>query len=109
MLHQPFFIPAIAILLLAIPLILGLIPRNPLYGVRTVKTLADEQLWYQANKYGGWAFVLSSIFYLCIASILPSTSSGSTDFGRWLIHLASFVLPLALSLLLIQAYLKRSQ
>ena len=109
MLHQPFFIPAIAILLLAIPLILGLIPQNPLYGVRTVKTLADEQLWYQANKYGGWAFVLSSIFYLCIASVLPSTISGNTDFGRWLIHLASFVLPLGVSLLLIQAYLRRSQ
>jgi uncharacterized membrane protein len=50
MLSQPFFVPASIILLLALPLILGLIPPNRIYGVRTAETLADKSLWYQVNR-----------------------------------------------------------
>ncbi len=59
---QPFFIPAILILVAALPLILALIPPNRFYGVRTPETLDDPQLWYQVNRYGGWALLVSSLF-----------------------------------------------
>ena len=108
MLSQPFFIPAILFLLLAIPLIFELIPQNPFYGVRTSRTLADKDLWYRANKYIGWALIFSSLFYLLIAALVPSTTTGATNFGRWILHLAAFVLPLVLSLLFLRAYLKQS-
>jgi uncharacterized membrane protein YhdT len=108
MLHQPFFIPAVLFLFLAIPLIFELIPQNPFYGVRTVKTLADKDLWYRANKYIGWALIFSSIFYLVIAAMIPSSATGTTDFGRWILHLGAFLLPLILSLLFVGSYLKRS-
>lgn len=50
MISQPFFIPAIVILVAALPLILARIPPNRVYGVHTPKTLSDEQLWYQVNR-----------------------------------------------------------
>jgi uncharacterized membrane protein len=53
MTHQPFFVPAVLIFVLAIPLVLGLIPRNRFYGVRTAKTLSRDDIWYRANRFGG--------------------------------------------------------
>ncbi|MGC9196708.1 MAG: SdpI family protein [Syntrophobacteraceae bacterium] len=51
---QPFFIPALIIAVAAIPLVLGAIPRNAGYGVRTQKTLSEDRNWYKANRFGGW-------------------------------------------------------
>jgi len=36
---------------ISIPLILEKIPPNRWYGVKFPKTLADSQIWYEANKY----------------------------------------------------------
>ncbi len=38
---------------LSIPLILGVVPRNRLYGVRVPETMADERLWYAVNRLTG--------------------------------------------------------
>src|SRR4029077_14059635 len=46
MTDQPFFIPSLLISLVAIPLVLGVIPRNRWYGIRTAQTLSDERVWY---------------------------------------------------------------
>jgi hypothetical protein len=32
---QPFFVPAVVILAASLPLILALVPRNRVYGIRT--------------------------------------------------------------------------
>ncbi len=107
MLHQPFFIPACITLLLALPLTLGLIPPNRLYGVRTTTTLADKRRWYDANRYAGWTLLGAGLFYLAIAAFWPSTTAGNTDLGRWLVHLGAFAGPLLVSLLLIRRHLQR--
>ena len=107
MLHQPFFVPTSIILLLALPLVLGLIPPNRFYGVRTTATLADTRCWYAVNRYGGWTLLGASLFYLAIAALWPSTIAGTTDLGRWVLHLAGFAGPLLVSLQLIRAYLQR--
>lgn len=41
------------IFLLAVPLILGRVPPNELYGVRTRASLASETEWYRLNRIGG--------------------------------------------------------
>ena len=42
---------------LAIPLIMGKVPPNPIYGMRTSATMSDPKLWYPANCYTGkWLF-----------------------------------------------------
>ncbi len=37
----------------SIPLALGRIPPNSWYGFRVPRTLADPDVWYAANRYGG--------------------------------------------------------
>ncbi|MDD5169223.1 MAG: SdpI family protein [Syntrophales bacterium] len=107
MMNQPFFIPALLIFLLSIPLIGGFIPPNRGYGIRTAKTLSDPQLWYRANKFGGWALLLASGFYLAVAALTLDLPSANKDFAIWLFHLGSFCLPLLVSFLLIRRYIKK--
>ncbi|MGO8670515.1 MAG: SdpI family protein [Capsulimonadaceae bacterium] len=54
-------------IIVGIPLMQRRIKRNPWYGVRLPKTLADDRIWYEANAYGGRA--------LCIAGIIQTAAS----------------------------------
>jgi hypothetical protein len=60
MTNQPFFVPALLIGIAAIPLILGLVPRNRMYGFCTSRTLSDDSVWYRSNRFGGWGLVSPS-------------------------------------------------
>jgi uncharacterized membrane protein len=60
---------------LSIPLILGRVPPNSLYGCRTKKTLSDSNLWYRANRVSGVDFLLSGVLIL-VASL------GTLVFGQ---------------------------
>jgi len=53
---------------LAVPLILGKIPPNPLYGFRTPRTLSDPAVWYPANAYAG-RWLLGSGLSIAITAI----------------------------------------
>lgn len=101
---RPFLIPSIIFLILSIPLILGLVPPNRGYGIRTPKTLSGPQLWYNANRFGGWALLASSGISLAMTLVSPSAE---TDFMVWLCHLAAFSIPLLVSLLLIRRFIRR--
>ena len=50
------------IALICLPLMLGAIEPNPLYGVRTAASLASEEAWYRANRAGGVAGVGAGLF-----------------------------------------------
>ena len=100
MTNQPFFFPAMAIGLFSLPLLLGLIPRNRFYGIRTAKTLWDDSIWYRANRFGGWLFLLSSLVYLGFAAAWPTTGARDPNFLWWLAHLAMFAVPVVMSVAL---------
>jgi len=98
MLNQPFAIPAALFVVLALPLVLGLVPPNRVYGVRTPRTLADRDAWYRANRAGGVAIVLASAVYFAVALAFPYAKGAANDLSVWGLHLAAFVLPLAIGL-----------
>jgi uncharacterized membrane protein len=98
---QPFFVPAAAILVVSLPLILGLIPRNRIYGIRTRKTLSDDRTWYSVNRFGGEMILAASIFYLIVAAIFPYSGAALL---AWSLHLAAFAGPLLVSALVIARY-----
>jgi uncharacterized membrane protein len=102
--EHPFLIPSVIFFLLSIPLILGLVPPNRGYGIRTVKTMSEPRLWYSANRFGGWTLLVSSGIYLVMTLVSPSAEK---DFTVWLCNLAAFGIPLLVSLLLIRGYIKR--
>jgi len=95
---QPFFVPAVIIVVLSFPLILGLIPPNRVYGIRTHKTLSDDPTWYSVNRLGGGLILAGSAFYLIVASVVPYSGDRLLV---WAIHLAAFLAPLVASALII--------
>jgi uncharacterized membrane protein len=107
MLMQPFAIPALLLFLIAIPLAIGLIPRNRFYGVRTPKALGDDKVWYPVNRFGGFSIMLASLVYAAVAMTWPYSKSSSDDFVIWLMHLAGFLLPLVTGIALTFIYAKK--
>ena len=48
-----FLFSGILLAALAIPLIMGKIPPNGLYGFRVKKTMENPEIWYPVNAYAG--------------------------------------------------------
>jgi len=95
MFTQPFAIPAFAFFILSIPLAIGVIPPNRLYGFRTRRTLADDAAWYRVNRLAGFGIMIASAIYAAVARAHPY----DRDFSVWLLHLAAFAIPLALAII----------
>ena len=53
-----YLLPGLAALV-AVPMVLGRVPPNSAYGYRTPKTLSSERIWYPANRFAGWAFLIA--------------------------------------------------
>ncbi len=105
LLRQPFAVPALAFIVVSLPLILGLAPPNRFYGVRTAKTMADPVVWRKVNRVAGALLALSGAVYLLFAASAPAADG--RDFGRWARHLAAFAAPLILALAGARVYSRR--
>jgi uncharacterized membrane protein len=103
MFTQPFAIPALILFIVGVPLALGVIPRNRLYGFRTRRTLADDAVWYPVNRFTGFGIMIASAIYGVVATARPY----DRDFSVWLVHLAAFAIPLVLALIVSGWYLSR--
>lgn len=103
MFTQPFAIPALILFIVGVPLAIGVIPRNRLYGFRTRRTLADDAVWYPVNRMAGWGIMIATAIYAMVAMAHPY----DRDFSVWLLHLAAFAIPLALALIVSGWYLSR--
>ncbi|MGA8809480.1 MAG: SdpI family protein [Thermoanaerobaculia bacterium] len=102
--QQPFAIPAAIFFVLSLPLVLGLIPRNRLYGFRTARTMASDATWFRVNRFAGICIMIASAIYCAVGVERPY----DRDFSVWLQHLGAFAIPLAAALILSAAYAKRS-
>ena len=57
--------------ILAIPMILGKVTPNSVYGFRTKKTLSDPEIWYPANAYAGKWLLAWGVVMMVAALLLP--------------------------------------
>ena len=73
---------------LGVPLIVKIVPPNPVYGVRTKRTLDSPEVWYDVNKFGGWALVAAA----GVTALLLMMYSGTWLKSGWA-QLAAFVIP----------------
>jgi hypothetical protein len=98
---QPFFVPAVIILVVSLPLILGLIPRTGSTESGHARPLSDDRTWYSVNRFGGGMILAASVFYLIVALISPYSGAALL---AWPLHLARFAGPLLVSALVIARY-----
>jgi uncharacterized membrane protein len=104
---QPFAIPSLLLFFVAVPLVLGVIPRNRFYGVRTLKTLSDDGVWYPANRLAGATIMAATGVYGALAAVVPYDRTAPDGFETWCIHLVAFVAPVAVALIASLWYVKR--
>ena len=109
MTHQPFFIPAVIFVVLALPLVAGVVPPNRIYGVRTRVTLGSPAVWRRANRVAGVGVILASAVYLEVARIRPYSPAAPDDFGTFLLHLVAFAVPLVAALIFAARAAARSE
>ena len=86
---------------ISIPLILGKIPPNGLYGFRVKKTMENPEIWYLVNTYSGkWLLVVGII--LAIVSIIlffiPGLSVDLYSYSILAIWAVIFAIALAASI-----------
>ena len=105
--QQPFLVPSIILVFLVVPLALGLVPPNRWYGVRTKKTLSAPGIWRRANVFGGCCLGAASVVYIFAGRYVPYPPPGSGDLAAFGLHLAVFLGPLLLALLLTGWYIRR--
>ena len=60
----------IVVALVSVPLILRMVPKNRLYGIRTPKAFASERNWYEINAFGGKVLFLFGCFMVALGFIL---------------------------------------
>ncbi len=86
-----------------IPLIMGKIPPNGLYGFRTAKSVSDPKIWYAINRYLGWALLLaesiSLICYLALSYVPGLAFLHSDSQINFLIFLVPAVIAVVISIL----------
>lgn len=84
-------VAAAPLVALGIPMLLGLVPPNGAYGVRTTQTFSDPAVWYIANARGGWCMVLGGLASVA-ATLLAYTKRGRLGLGRAAAIMVAFFL-----------------
>ncbi len=88
----------ILLFLVSIPLYLGKVKRNPIYGFRLAKAFESEENWYAVNRYGAgammlWSAALAAIGIACLY-VRPENVMAVSNAG-----FASVVIPILLTVL----------
>lgn len=97
-----FLVPCGIIAVASIPLILGVVPPNSVFGFRTRQTRTNRELWFRANRFAGGAFFIASGASAAIFATHPEYAS-----GRSFIGLVVFVVPLVIAVAASFAYVRR--
>jgi hypothetical protein len=93
-----FVVSGVLLTVVCIPLILGKIPPNGLYGFRVRRTMEHPEIWYPVNKYGGMRLLMSSLL-LVVAAVGYSYIPGiAIDVYSYAV-LATWVVPSTIALI----------
>jgi hypothetical protein len=65
------FFPPITIMLVCLPLLFGLIPRNRWYGVRVREAMTSDAAWYAVNRTGALALIGACLVWVAAATYAP--------------------------------------
>ena len=86
----------VVIAMISLPLILGLVPPNGIYGFRTRFTMSSREIWYPANAFLGWALLVASAGSAVVLLMLPE---GTKRWVMWVTFVAPMLAAAAVSFL----------
>ena len=86
----------------SVPMMLGRVPPNQLYGFRTRLTLSKAEIWYSANAFAGGALFIAALVSTVALCLMPSRL-----LARVWVPLLVFAAPLAISVVASFLYIRR--
>jgi hypothetical protein len=102
-----FLASGILLALLSIPLLLGKIPPNGLYGFRVTATLEDPQLWYAVNAFAAKRLLFAGLS-ICVAAgglyFVPGLSVDTYALACLGVFMLTFIPGLVQSVLYLQTH-----
>lgn len=108
--QSPMFVvwllTGVLFIVIALPMILGRVPRNGLYGFRTPKTMGSDAIWYPANRYAGWQMLGAGVVTVVASAILMSFTRTMTPDQRAWAGLNAMVIPLIVAVIRSMLYLR---
>ncbi len=92
---------AVMVIVGALPLYLGLVGPNQLYGIRFPESFQSEANWYRINSYGGAALLVWGLATLLVSFevMVPSLLPQRPRLWLGLLYPISVVVPLLLTYL----------
>jgi hypothetical protein len=101
-----FLISGVILVALSIPMIMGKVAPNDIYGFRVPDTMNNPRIWYAVNAYSGkWLLITGLIFIAtCIFTyLIPGISVDSYS----LICMAGFFIPMTIGFIKSSRYAKQ--
>ncbi len=93
-----FVVSGLVLVGVCVPLILGVIPPNGLYGFRVRRTMEHPEIWYPVNKYGGIRLLISSLLLVVAAVSYTFIPGIAIDVYSYAV-LATWVVPSTIALI----------
>ena len=90
-----------------LPLFLEKVKPNWFYGLRYIRTMSTEKIWYKSNKYLGRDIVISGILLVFASLLLLLFKLNATVFEIFLFSLFLIILPVITILIRAFMYLKK--
>ncbi len=103
-----YFCGGFVLILLSIPLLLGKVKPNPVYGFRIQATLDDPATWYAVNKFFAKRLLVVGVVVCLAAAILYFVPGISIDVYA-LSVLAVFVIAFSVAMVQSWKYMKSFQ
>jgi uncharacterized membrane protein len=88
----------------AVPLLLKLVPQNPIYGFPTERALDDSAVWFAVNRFLGRALLIA----VGVTALALMFYSGTWLKATWA-QFAAFLVPLAVAIGATFAFERRLQ
>ena len=60
----------LVLIAVSIPLVMGVVPPNWIYGLRTTKTMSNPQIWYEANRHAGANLMAAGIWTIVLCGAI---------------------------------------
>lgn len=102
-----FILVGLSEIISGLPLLLEKVKPNWLYGLRFLRTMPTEEIWYKSNKYFGRDIVVSGILLVLASLLLLLFKSSLSVIETFLFCLFLITLPIIIILIRAFIYLKK--
>jgi len=91
----------ILVIVVSVPLILKMVPRNRFYGFRTPRTRSADAIWYPANRVAGILMAVAGLLWLAAVLVVPSLTDSPREIALYpvFVRVSALLVGLVISVL----------